>query len=121
MSAQAALFDPSPPPARPLTSGAPMTAARLTALDWSAFHRAMAGLPLAVARGMNVCSACELPLAPGQPALFLAVSDGRVPEGQSRLDAEQIGFHADCHDQWWKARCAQAWAIVQQGETRHGG
>ncbi len=117
MSAQAALFDLSspPPPAAPL---------RCARGDREAWARAMATLPPAPpARGLHVCAlpACGGPIGKDEGATALAVAGKHNPFDATRVDAENIVFHSPCHEAWWRDRVAMAWAIVNQGESRHGG
>jgi hypothetical protein len=127
MTAQAALFDLAAPPPAPTTQPSARAARpRRTAADWSAFHAALATFPRPAARGMDVCTACERPILLKDPATFLAVACKRLPGRQSQVDAEQIGFHAACHDLWWADRRARAWALVETqsrslpGDSSHG-
>lgn len=111
MTASAALFSPSPPPL-----GGPARR--------EAWAHAMATLPPPPpARGLHVCAApwCGKPMGQHDPAQALAVAGKHTPFDATRVDAENIVFHTPCHEAWWRDRVDQAWAIVNEGETRHGG
>lgn len=115
MSAQSILLFDEP------ATATPPAPAVLRQPSREAYRRALLLAPAPVARGLNVCSTCEKPVAKGEPCATLAVSDRNDPGRQSMVAAEQITFHAVCHDQWWAARRAAAWALAVEEEARLGG
>lgn len=94
----------------------------LTSAQVDAFNRAMATVaietPTPAARGPNICALCFGALI-RPPFMFLAVeSPGRKgPPEQSRLDAEQIGLHGRCGEDWYEQRRQRAHVLMRQAEA----
>lgn len=86
-----------------------------------AFNRALAIVcaetPRPAAKGMHTCASCLGALI-SPPFIYLAVETrGRKgPPEQSRLDAEQVGFHGACHEAWYDDLRQRAYAIIADSD-----